>query len=86
MRNALVVIDMQNDFCLPNAILCVKGAMGCLPHVIEAVETARSFNIPIIWVIREHHPSGKPSTLLDHLTIDLTIDHTTPILLYRPRC
>jgi len=55
---ALLCIDMQNDFCLPDAILCVKGAMGCLPKVMEAVNKARSKKVPVIWVVREHHPSG----------------------------
>ena len=48
----------QNDFCLPGAVLCVKGAMGCVPKVIEAVEVARSRGVPVIWVIREHDTSG----------------------------
>lgn len=50
---------MQNDFCLPDAVLCVNGAMGCLPKVIEAVNAARACGIPVVWVIREHDPKGK---------------------------
>lgn len=49
---------LQNDFCLPGAVLCVKGAMGCVPKVIEAVQLARSRGVPVIWVIREHDPAG----------------------------
>lgn len=58
MKEVLLVIDMQNDFCLPDAVLCVKGAMACLPAVIAAVELARRKAVEIIWVIREHDPSG----------------------------
>lgn len=58
MKQALLVIDMQNDFCLPDAVLCVNGAMGCLPKVIEAVNAARACGIPVVWVIREHDPKG----------------------------
>jgi len=58
MKEALLVIDMQNDFCLPDAILCVKGAMTCLPRVVAAVEEARQRACPIFWVVREHDPSG----------------------------
>lgn len=58
MKQALICIDMQNDFCLPNAVLCVKGAMGCLPKVVEAVGVARARGIPVVWVIREHDPEG----------------------------
>ncbi|KAL4445816.1 hypothetical protein ABPG77_009015 [Micractinium sp. CCAP 211/92] len=58
MKQALLVVDMQNDFCLPDAVLCVKGAMGCLPNVIDAVDVARARGIPVVWVIREHDPEG----------------------------
>lgn len=70
--SALVVIDMQNDFCLPESALCVKGALGCLSHVINAVDKARKAKVPVIWVIREHHPSGQsrppPSVAATFLT------------------
>uniref|UniRef100_A0A7S0WSL0 Isochorismatase-like domain-containing protein n=1 Tax=Chlamydomonas leiostraca TaxID=1034604 RepID=A0A7S0WSL0_9CHLO len=55
---ALICIDMQNDFCLETSPLCVKGAMSCLPHVKEALATARKHHMSIFWVIREHDPSG----------------------------
>ena len=58
-KRALLCIDMQNDFCLPDALLCVRGAMQCLPNVIKAVEVAREHEVPVIWVVREHHPSGR---------------------------
>lgn len=59
MMRVCVQCFMQNDFCLPNAVLCVKGAMGCLPKVVEAVGVARARGIPVVWVIREHDPEGK---------------------------
>ena len=31
MNIALVIIDMQNDFVLPEAPLCVKGAQATVP-------------------------------------------------------
>jgi ureidoacrylate peracid hydrolase len=58
-KTALVVIDMQNDFCLPDRALCVKGAMACLPSVVEAVDSARTHNVPVVFVCREHDPSGR---------------------------
>lgn len=57
-RQALLCVDMQNDFCLPESPLNVAGAMKCLPRVHNAINIARNKKIPIIWVIREHHPSG----------------------------
>lgn len=59
VKQALLCIDMQNDFCLPTSSLCVKGALGCLPKVQEAVQVAREHGIPVVWVVREHHQSGK---------------------------
>jgi len=56
--SALIVIDMQNDFCLPDRVLCVRGALGCLPKVDQAVQSARSCGLPVFWVCREHDPSG----------------------------
>ncbi|KAL3618300.1 hypothetical protein CASFOL_038621 [Castilleja foliolosa] len=56
---ALLVIDMQKDFILPGAPMNVKGGESVVPNVIKAVEVARSRNIPIIWVVREHDPLGR---------------------------
>lgn len=57
-KQALVCIDMQNDFVLPDAPLLVKGAMECLPHCKCAVDAARRASIPVVWVIREHDSKG----------------------------
>ncbi|MEW5318396.1 MAG: hypothetical protein WDW38_009621 [Sanguina aurantia] len=32
--------------------------MSCLPKVQEAVAAARTAGFPIVWVVREHHPTG----------------------------
>ena len=70
-KSALICIDMQNDFCLPSAPLCVQGAMECLPNVEGAVAYARSQSIPIIWVIREHHHTGcDVETFRRHFFVD----------------
>jgi nicotinamidase-related amidase len=58
LRVANVIFQVQNDFCLPGSPLCVHGAMGCLPSVIEAVNVARAHNVAVVWVVREHDPSG----------------------------
>ena len=57
-NEALLVIDMQRDFCDEGAPLCVAGAMDCLPRVEDAVRHARSRNVPVVWIVREHHPTG----------------------------
>src|SRR5579859_5671942 len=58
MNRALIVIDMQNDFCLPTADLFVAGAPACTPRVIEAVSGFRAAGVPIVWVTRRHRPDG----------------------------
>ena len=40
----------------------VAGAPAIFDNVRESVEVARSKGVPVIWVVREHHPSGKEST------------------------
>ncbi|XP_031090464.1 probable inactive nicotinamidase At3g16190 isoform X1 [Ipomoea triloba] len=62
-NTALLVIDMQNDFILPGGPMHVGGAQAIVPNVIKAVEVARNRGIPIIWVVREHDPSGRDAEL-----------------------
>lgn len=57
-KQALLCIDMQNDFCLEGAPLQVMGAMACLPHCQSAVAAARQAGIRVFWVIREHDDQG----------------------------
>lgn len=57
-RSALLVVDMQNDFCLPSAPLFVPGAPAVIAAVIAAVDAARARGVPVVWVVREHHVSG----------------------------
>ncbi|GBG88817.1 hypothetical protein CBR_g48432 [Chara braunii] len=57
-REALLVIDMQRDFCLPSAPLFVAGAPAILPVVREAVAMARERGVVVVWVVRVHDPSG----------------------------
>jgi nicotinamidase-related amidase len=58
MGTALIVIDMQNDFCLPSADLFVAGAPACTPHVVAAVAGFRAAGLPVVWVTRRHRPDG----------------------------
>ncbi|XP_031090463.1 probable inactive nicotinamidase At3g16190 isoform X2 [Ipomoea triloba] len=61
---ALLVIDMQNDFILPSSPIHLRGGQAIVPNVIKAVEVARKRGIPVIWVVREHDPSGRDAELL----------------------
>ena len=41
MNIALVIIDMQNDFVLPEAPLCVKGAQATVPTIQKLIRQHR---------------------------------------------
>lgn len=55
---ALLIIDMQRDFVLPGAPLCVAGALPTVPVVRRLLDQARDRGWPIFHVVREHAPDG----------------------------
>lgn len=55
---AILVIDMQNDFVKPGAVLCVAGAYQTIPTIQELLKYGRSKNWNIIYLIREHRATG----------------------------
>jgi nicotinamidase-related amidase len=55
---ALLVIDMQNDFVLPDAVLCVQGALATVPAIDRACRWFRGRAWPVVWVTREHAADG----------------------------
>ncbi|KAH9665867.1 putative inactive nicotinamidase [Citrus sinensis] len=55
---ALLVIAMQNDFIADDGLARMDGGKAILPSVIKSVEIARQRGIRIVWVVREHDPSG----------------------------
>lgn len=65
-NTALLVIDMQKDFILPDGLLRVDGGLGIVPNVIKAVDIARQRGILVIWVVREHDPLGRDVELFRH--------------------
>jgi nicotinamidase-related amidase len=58
MKYALLVIDMQNDFVLPGAPVCVAGAHSTIPAIRKLLDAFRSRKLPIFHVIREYRPDG----------------------------
>jgi len=59
MKNtALIIVDMQNDFVLPNAPQCVKGAMSVVPYIQEILQRFREKSLPIFHVYREYRADG----------------------------
>jgi len=59
MKNtALIIVDMQNDFVLPNAPQCVKGAMSVVPNIEKVLYAFREKSLPIFHVYREYRADG----------------------------
>lgn len=57
-RTALLIIDMQNDFCLPGAPFYVNGALEVAGKIKEALEACRRYELPVVHVIRHYQPDG----------------------------
>ena len=58
MHAALLIIDMQNDFVLPGAPLCVRGAAPSVPVIRRLLLQARTQGLPVIHIIRQHNRDG----------------------------
>uniref|UniRef100_A0A0D3F3K5 Isochorismatase-like domain-containing protein n=1 Tax=Oryza barthii TaxID=65489 RepID=A0A0D3F3K5_9ORYZ len=59
-ETAMLVIDMQKDFVDPaTSSAALLAGEAIRPTVTEAVAVARQRGIFIVWVVREHDPSGR---------------------------
>lgn len=85
-KQALLCIDMQNDFVLPDAPLRVQCAMECLPHCKHAIAEARRAGIPVVWVIREHDSQGTYSVILKACALMRAIAAMLTLLLDPMNC
>ncbi|MFB6360382.1 MAG: cysteine hydrolase family protein [Halobacteriales archaeon] len=54
-RTAVVVVDMQNDFCHPEGSLYAPGSEAAVDPVGEVIEAARSADTPVVFT-RDVHP------------------------------
>ncbi|MDD2335956.1 MAG: isochorismatase family protein, partial [Geobacteraceae bacterium] len=57
-RFALIIIDMQNDFVLPGAPACVKGAFATIPRIRKLLDYFRTKGLPVFHIVREYRPDG----------------------------
>jgi nicotinamidase-related amidase len=55
-RTALLVIDMQNDFVLPEAELSTPGAMDLIPTIAAFADACRERGFPVIYTREMHRP------------------------------
>jgi nicotinamidase-related amidase len=57
-NSALITIDTQNDFTLPNSPFKITGTLEIVPKMRQVLDTFRSMCKPIIHVIRLYNPDG----------------------------
>jgi nicotinamidase-related amidase len=57
-KYALIIIDMQNDFVLPDAPACVSGAYATVPCIKRLLKCFRANGWPVFHVIREYRADG----------------------------
>ncbi|MEI6520837.1 MAG: isochorismatase family protein, partial [bacterium] len=57
-KYALLIIDMQNDFVLPDAPVCVAGAYATIPSICKLLDLFRKKKSPIFHIIREYRADG----------------------------
>jgi nicotinamidase/pyrazinamidase len=59
MKEALLIIDMLNDFVLPGAPLEVPDTRTIIPAIRAEIEKARAAGMPVIYVCDAHEPDDK---------------------------
>lgn len=57
-ETALLIIDMQNDFVLPGAPVCVEGALETVPNIAKVLDCFRRDKAPVFHVVREYRTDG----------------------------
>lgn len=57
-NSALITIDTQNDFTLPNSPFKITGTLEIVPKMRQVLDTFRSMHKPIIHVIRLYNSDG----------------------------
>lgn len=55
---ALFVVDMQNDFVLPDAPMAVAGAMAILPNLTKILAHFRERSATVCHIVREYRDDG----------------------------
>ncbi len=58
-KEALIIVDMINDFVHPDGALYVKDSEKIIPFIEEKIREFREKNFPIIYAIDHHTESDK---------------------------
>jgi len=57
-KTVLIIIDMQNDFVLPDAPQCIDGAVAIMPNLQKVLGIFREKSLPVFHVYREYREDG----------------------------
>ena len=57
-KSALLVIDMQNTFCMPGAPGEVPLSREIVPNINRLAARLRAMGVPVIWVVHANNTSG----------------------------
>lgn len=60
-KTALLIIDMQNTFCMPGAPGEVAAARGIVPNINRLAGRLRPLGVPVIWVLHANTHAGAHS-------------------------
>ena len=58
MKQALIIIDMQNGFLNPESPLCIRGARATVPACARVIAACRRADVPVIFVNRAYRADG----------------------------
>jgi nicotinamidase-related amidase len=61
---ALITIDVQNDFALPEAPLEIKGTMEVVPNIVSLLKLFREMSKPIVHIIRLYKEDGSNADIV----------------------
>jgi nicotinamidase-related amidase len=55
-NTALLVVDMQHDFCAEGAVMQTPDALALVPSINRLATWARRYRLPVIWSQEMHRP------------------------------
>lgn len=59
-KTALLIVDMQNTFCMPGGPGEVAAARGIVPNINRLTPRLRALGVPVIWVLHANtHAEGR---------------------------
>lgn len=57
-ENVILVVDMENDFVMPDSSMRIQGAYATLPAIKKFLDYGRANDWAVIYIYRIHRPSG----------------------------